>query len=76
MTPVRWLDALRQDAVGIAMSIVLSRLVASLLDGISARDPGVLASAAVVLAKLTIVASALPAWRASRPDPVTALRSE
>jgi putative ABC transport system permease protein len=62
--------------VGVALSVVLSRLVASLLYGISARDPGVLATASVVLAALTLLASALPAWRASRLDPVTALRTE
>jgi len=62
--------------VGVGMSVALSRLVASLLYGISAHDPGVLGMAAIVLATLALIASAVPAWRASRLDPVTALRAE
>lgn len=62
--------------VGVGMSVALSRLVASLLYGVSAHDPGVLGTAAIVLAILALIASAVPAWRASRLDPVTALRAE
>ena len=60
--------------LGIVLSLALSRLVASLLIGISPRDPVILVTAAVILAAIGIVASLVPAIRAGRADPMTTLR--
>ena len=54
----------------------LTRVLATLLFGVSPLDPLVLASAAAVMALVGLVAAALPASRAARVDPATALRSE
>ena len=51
-----------------------TRVIASLLFGVGASDPVVLAVVIGSLAGVALVASALPAWRASRVDPVIALR--
>jgi predicted permease len=53
-------------ALGILASLALGRLVASLLYGLSPRDPMVMAAAAVVLCAIGVAASLVPAWRASR----------
>jgi predicted permease len=63
-------------AVGILISLALSRLIASLLYATSPRDPFVLGEVAAVLIGVAILAAALPAWRATRLDPVNALRAE
>jgi predicted permease len=63
-------------AIGLAGSLALAQTAASLLVGISARDPGQLASAAAVLSAAAALGSLLPARRASRLDPMNALRDE
>jgi ABC-type lipoprotein release transport system permease subunit len=50
--------------------------VASLLYGVSPSDPVVLTLVVLVLLAVAIAASAIPAWRASRADPMDALRAE
>ncbi len=62
--------------VGVGLALSAARLVASMLYGISARDPITLAGVAVLLLGVGGLASLLPAWRATRIDPVTALRDE
>jgi predicted permease len=73
-------DGLRTVAVGIVVGVVLAiaagKLVASLLYGISPRDPVIMASAAVILALIGMVACVIPAIRAARVDPVSALRAD
>jgi putative ABC transport system permease protein len=44
--------------------------------GVSATDPGTIALVASGLAATAVLASAVPAWRATRVDPVVALRQE
>lgn len=61
-------------AVGLAGAAGLTRLMASLLFGISTTDLATFACAAVLLLGLTIVACYLPARRAVRIDPAVALR--
>ncbi len=61
---------------GLAVSIGVTRLIASRLFGIHAMDPLVLGSAVVVMSAIGLLAAYGPAWRASRIDPITALRYE
>ena len=68
--------ALAGIAIGLAGIVLASRSLASLLYGISALDPVTLASASVALIAIALAASALPAHRAARIDPMQALRSE
>jgi predicted permease len=67
-------------AVGIAISVPAalsgSRFVKSFLFGIQPNDPGTLALACVVLVSATILAGYAPARRASRINPLSALRQE
>jgi putative ABC transport system permease protein len=62
--------------VGIGIAALSTRMLATLLFGISHVDPLTYVGVVVLLVATSVVASALPAWRASRVDPVTALRSE
>jgi hypothetical protein len=63
-------------AAGVALALGAGKLVASLLYGVSPRDPLVIALVALTLVAVGILACLLPAWRAARVDPVVALRSE
>ncbi|HEX4227683.1 MAG TPA: ABC transporter permease [Bryobacteraceae bacterium] len=63
-------------AIGLAGSFGLTHLLASLLFQVSPRDPFSLISAALVLAAVAVAASLLPALRATRVDPMVALRYE
>jgi len=63
-------------AIGTISAVAMGRLVASLLYGVSARDPVVLAGAAVLLTLMGFAAILTPALRAARSDPVGALRAE
>ena len=60
---------------GGAASFWASRLVKALLFGIEPRDPVTFAGAALVVAVVGLLAAAVPAWRASRIDPTTVMRS-
>jgi predicted permease len=62
--------------IGIASSLALGQAAASLLFGISPRDPFHLAAAAVALAAAAGIGSMIPARHASRLDPMNALRDE
>ncbi|HTQ81122.1 MAG TPA: ABC transporter permease, partial [Thermoanaerobaculia bacterium] len=66
--------------VGIGLGVVgafaLSRILASLLVGVSAHDPVAFFAAPLILTAVALLASSLPAHRASRLDPVEALRRE
>jgi putative ABC transport system permease protein len=63
-------------AVGIAGAWLMSSLLESLLFGVTARDTVTLTIASLVLLVVTAVACLIPARRATRVDPVTALRLE
>jgi len=61
---------------GIALALAASRLIGSLLFGIAPSDPVAMGSALAVLIGVALVASYVPARRASRLDPTRALRYE
>jgi ABC-type antimicrobial peptide transport system permease subunit len=63
-------------AAGLAIALGVSRLVSSLLYGIAPHDPISYAAAVAVLLLAAVAAGLVPALRAARVDPVTALRSE
>ena len=80
---VLWLvlrDALRLVLIGAALGVpaalAAARLVASQLFGISAADPGAIVAATLALLAVAAVAGYLPARRATRVDPLVALRCE
>jgi putative ABC transport system permease protein len=62
--------------IGLATSLTLSKLIAAQLWGVSASDPVTLAGAITLLLATGIVACWIPARRASRVDPLVALRYE
>jgi predicted permease len=61
---------------GAAMSAAVIRLISSRLYGLSPNDPATFASAVIGLAMVAALATWLPAYRASRVDPLVALRHE
>ena len=61
---------------GVAAAIVLTRLIAQALFGVTPLDPVTHASAVLLLAAVALAASWLPARRAARLDPIAALRHE
>jgi putative ABC transport system permease protein len=61
---------------GVAMAIALSRLLRTLLFGVRPGDPATIVAMACAIAVAAILASVPPALRASRIDPVVALREE
>jgi putative ABC transport system permease protein len=63
-------------AVGLAGALALSRVMTSLLYGISATDPATLVIISLVLAAVALLASYIPARRATQVDPLIALRYE
>jgi putative ABC transport system permease protein len=63
-------------AAGLAGALISSRLVASLLFGVTAHDPATFIGAPAVLIAVALAACLLPARRASRIDPIVALRAE
>jgi putative ABC transport system permease protein len=74
------LEGMSPTLVGIAAgsiaALAIGRLVASLVFGVSTSDPLTLGAVAVTLALVSAIASVLPAYRASKVDPVEALRAD
>ncbi len=68
--------ALMGVGIGIASGLALTRLMAQMLYGISATDPLTFSAVATILMLVAIAACYLPARRATRIDPMQALRSE
>jgi hypothetical protein len=62
--------------LGLLLTLAVTRVLGTVLYGVSAADPGVLGLAAAALATATLAASWLPARRAARADPAAALRAE
>ena len=62
--------------VGIALALLLTRLLGNLLFHVSPRDPLAFGAAFLVMTLASTAACFLPAWRATRTDPMRALRAE
>ncbi len=63
-------------AVGLGCALWMTRFLSSLLYGLKPDDPGTLISAALLLLGTALAAGWIPAWRASRVQPMEALRHE
>ena len=61
---------------GAAGALAAGKLIASLLFGVPSHDPLTFGVVALVLLATAILASMVPAWRASRVDPNLALRAD
>jgi predicted permease len=61
---------------GLIGAVVLTRVMASLLFGVTATDPVTFSAVVVILAAVTFFATVIPARRATRIDPMVALRDE
>jgi ABC-type antimicrobial peptide transport system permease subunit len=63
-------------AVGLAGALALSRVMSNLIYGVAATDPITIAGVTVLLGIVAVFASIIPAYRATRIDPLRALREE
>jgi putative ABC transport system permease protein len=63
-------------AAGLAAALVLTRVMEALLFGVRPNDPGTLVGVAALIATVAAAASLVPAFRATRVDPVATLREE
>jgi ABC-type antimicrobial peptide transport system permease subunit len=84
---VQWLvlwESIRLILVGIAIGLTaaiavaraLSSVISGMLYGVKPTDVPIFAGSALLLAVVAVLAGCLPAWRASRIDPMVALRHE
>jgi ABC-type antimicrobial peptide transport system permease subunit len=62
--------------LGIAGTLALTPLLRGLLFGVSAHDPGTITAVSALLTAVTLAACWIPARRATRVDPIVALRYE
>jgi len=73
-------EGMRITAIGIvlgaALALAAGRFLAALLFGVTAHDPGTFVMVAAVLLAVAGIASVIPAWRAARADPTSALRAD
>jgi len=70
-----WLAAIGV-VIGLAATLVLARLIQSMLYGLKPYDPLTLGASILVLLLVAFIAGWIPAYRASQVNPIDALRSE
>jgi ABC-type antimicrobial peptide transport system permease subunit len=63
-------------AIGVPLTVVVSRLISSMIYGVRATDLATLTSAILLMSAVALLAAFFPARRAMRVDPVVALRYE
>jgi ABC-type antimicrobial peptide transport system permease subunit len=63
-------------AIGLPVALGASKVIESLLFGVKPGDPWSLVSALTILLSAALAAGYLPAWKASKTDPMVALRHE
>ena len=63
-------------AIGLLGAVALMKVVAGLLFGVTARDPVTFGIVALLLASIALLACLVPAWHATKVDPMDALRCE
>jgi ABC-type antimicrobial peptide transport system permease subunit len=68
--------ALSGIALGLGAALLLTRLLRALLFHVEPSDPATFAGAGILLAAVALAASLGPAYRATRLDPMQALRAE
>ena len=68
--------ALLGVAIGIPAAVAFTRVIASRLFGVTATDPATLAAVAVMFVSIALLACSIPARRATKVDPLVALRAE
>jgi ABC-type antimicrobial peptide transport system permease subunit len=73
-------EGMRLAAIGVVagalIALVATRWVAPLLYDVAPNDPRVFGGVALALLGVAVLASTIPAWRAARVSPVTALRAD
>jgi putative ABC transport system permease protein len=73
-------DGLKLAALGVVIglggAVLIARSLTTLLYGVAPTDPAVLGATAALLVAVAACASIVPAWRATRVDPIIALRTE
>ena len=77
---ILFLDGLRPTGLGLLLGLlaggVCGQLIRTLLFGVEPSDPTIFAAVAAVVLLISAGACSYPAWRATRVDPMTALRCE
>jgi putative ABC transport system permease protein len=62
--------------IGVGGALALTRVIDSMLVGVTPTDPATFAGITLLFLTVAALASFIPAWRASRVDPVQALRQD
>jgi predicted permease len=74
------IEGLKPTLIGVVLGLVLAallvRVMTTLLYGVDQHDPGTFSVVAVLMVIVGVVATLVPAWRATRVDPIVTLRSE
>jgi ABC-type antimicrobial peptide transport system permease subunit len=66
--------ALAGAVIGLVCALIVSHLMTGLLYGVRPTDPLTFSGVAVLLITVALLASYIPAWRATKVDPIVALR--